>query len=77
MGNTKVEQGTCISLNLDAAFVEFLGTLDITFFELLGTLFKALHGLSLCGIRSPWNGVSWKWPNLGGTNCEAQKRTKL
>lgn len=44
--NTKVEEGAGIPFNLDAAFVEFLGAVDVPLLELLSSLLKALHGLN-------------------------------
>lgn len=52
VGNTKVEEGAGIPFDLDAAFVEFLGTLDVPFLELLGALLKASHGLDFCRVES-------------------------
>lgn len=45
MCNAEVEEGAGVAFNLYAAFVEFLGALNIPFLEFLGTLFKTLHRL--------------------------------
>ena len=49
--DAEVEEGTGISFDLYAAFVELFGSLEVIFLEFLGALLKALHRLSLRGIR--------------------------
>ena len=50
--NAEVEEGAGIAFYLNAAFVKLLGTLDVSFLELLSALLKALHGLNFCRVGS-------------------------
>lgn len=65
--DAEVEEGATIAFNLDAAFVELLGTLDVSFLELLRTLLKALHGLDFCRIGGRGVGSGRSSPSLGKT----------
>lgn len=50
--DAEIEEGTGISLDLYAAFVELFGTVYVAVLELLCALFETTHGFCLCRIRS-------------------------
>jgi hypothetical protein len=50
MGDAQIEQAAGAAFDLDRSHVQKLGTLNVTLFKLLCSLFETVKGLDLCRI---------------------------
>ena len=52
MGNPEIEERTGVTFDFNAPLIQLFGSLHISFFKLLCTLFEILYSSDLCGVRS-------------------------